>query len=80
MKAKIEFVRIEGPGSNDATEPEVVYAIYPNDGDGVYRKNTWHVRVALSLIGLNDEYNHSLNEIIKAGKEMVTLVMDIHED
>ena len=50
MKAKIKLHSI-----GTYPEEELIFEIIPNQGDGVYLKNEWFIRVAKDLVRIDDK-------------------------
>lgn len=78
MKAKIQFVRVDEDSS--LPEPEVVFEVIPNTGDGVNTKNRWLCRVALSMVATSDTMeagNNTTKEVVELAREQIKAVMGI---
>lgn len=84
MKATIRLIRIDNDPS--LGEPEVVFEVIPNIGDGVYTKNRWLGRVAYSFVSPRANFSPeqediaTMKEILEAVKANIKLVMNIEHD
>ncbi len=72
MKAKLKFIRFD----YEADEPELVFEVIPNQGDGAYCKNRWFVRYPHCFV-------HDLEKFewqVKRAREGIAVVMSIDVD
>ena len=74
MKANIKFVRLD---VSDVPEEELVFEVIPKDGDGVYRKNRWFLRVAQCFVDKRAGKSNDIEKQIEEAKELIKLVMGI---
>ena len=74
MQADIKLLRFD----NESDEPEAVFEIIPTQGNGVYRKNRWLVRVALSFC--DPENTWTYEEMTEEGRSHIKNAMGINHD
>ena len=72
MKAKIKFIRLD----MEADEPELVFEVIPNQGDGAYCKNRWLARYPQCFVLESNELPYQ----VKAARDGIATVMSINVD